>query len=294
MEKDKERLAVIENIKKNLSDNNQNLKVEIGDPDLPNDFFEKKVAHYDIFKRNPINKIKNIMARKIVYNYVSMFNSDTEIIGLENLKNVEGGAIITSNHFSPQDSTPITYALEKIGKHKKLRIVITENNLAMDGHFGFIMNNFDTIPLSKNKQYTEKKFMPAISKLLKTNHLILIYPEQEMWFNYRKVRNLKPGAYHIAAKFKVPIIPCFIEMRERSGEYEENGFNKLKYTLHIMKPIYPDENKSLKENKDMMRKKDYELKKEAYKKAYNKELTYEFSEEDIAGFTEESKEKLKV
>ena len=287
MEKDKERLAVIENIKKNLLDNNQNLKVEIGDPTLPSSFFEEKVAHYDIFKRNPINKIKNIMARKIVYNYVNMFNSDTKIVGLENLKKVEGGAIITSNHFSPQDSTPITYALKKVGKHKKLRIVITEANLAMDGHFGFIMNNFDTIPLSKNKEYTENKFMPAIEKLLKTNHLILIYPEQEMWFNYRKVRNLKPGAYHIAAKFGVPIIPCFITMEEKKGEYEENGFNKLRYTINIMEPIYPDKNKSLKENKTEMQKKDYELKKKAYEETYNKELTYEFSDEDIAGFKED-------
>ncbi len=292
MEKSKDRLAVIENIKKNISENKLNSKVEIGDPEITEDFFKKRVQNYDIFKRNPINKIKNIITRKIVDNYVEMFNSDTEIVGLENLEKVDTGAIITSNHFSPQDSTPITYAIKKINKYNKLNIVITETNLAMEGHLGFIMNNFNMIPLSINKEYTEKKFMPAIQKLLKRKHLILIYPEQEMWFNYRKVRNLKPGAYHIAAKYKVPIIPCFIEMQEKDGQYEDNGFNKLKYTLHIMPPIFPDEHKSLKENKDFMRQKDYELKKDAYEKAYGKELTYDFTDEDIAGFVE--KEKVKV
>ena len=287
MEKSKERLAVIENIKKNLEDGNLNLKVEIGDPKIDEDFINDKVYNYDIFKKSPINKIKNIFARRIINNYVSMFNKETEIIGLENIENIDTGAIITSNHFSPKDSTPIIYCMKKIGKYKKFNIVITQNNLAMDGQFGFIMNYFNTIPLSDNKEYTEKKFMPAIEKLLKKNHMILIYPEQEMWFNYRKVRNLKPGAYHLAAKYKVPIIPCFVEIKTIKGKYDADGFNELKFVLHIMKPIYPDKNKSIKENKDYMKEKDYELKKQAYEQAYGKKLTYDFSEEDIAGFVDD-------
>ena len=83
-------------------------------------------------------------------------------------------------------------------------------------------------------------------------------------------------------------------MREKSGEYEEDGFNKLKFVLHIMPPIYPNKDKSLKENKIMMHDKDYELKKEAYEKAYGKEMSYEFSDEDIAGYKEKSKEKVLI
>lgn len=292
MEKATDRLEVIENIKRNLSQGMQNSKVEVGDPELTEEFIKNTVLKYDILKKSPINKIKNIMVKRIINNYIDMFNGDTEIIGLENIENIDTGAIITSNHFSPKDSTPIMYCLKKINKFKKLNIVITEANLAMDGQFGFIMNNFNMIPLSKNKEYTENKFMPAIKKLLNKKHFILIYPEQEMWFNYRKVRNLKPGAYHIAAKFNVPVIPCFVEMREKE-EYDDDGFNKLKFILHIMPPIYPDKEKSLKENKEIMRNKDYELKRKAYEEAYGKELTYEFSDEDIAGFKEIEKEKVK-
>ncbi len=290
MEKAKDRLEVIENIKSNLAENNLNSKVEIGDPNVTSEELKEKVLKFDILKRSPINKIKNIMARNIINNYVNIFNKDTEIIGLENLENISTGAIITSNHFSPQDSTPIIYSMKKIGKYRKFNIIITESNLAMDGQFGFLMNYFNNIPLSKNKEYTEKKFMPAIEKFLEEKHFILVYPEQEMWFNYRKVRNLKPGAYHLAAKFNVPIVPCFVEMRERKGEYEPNGFNKLKYTLHIMKPIYPDESISLKENKDMLREKDFEIKKQAFEQAYGREMNYDFSEEDIAGLKEDTKE----
>ena len=41
MEKDKERLAVIENIKKCLNENNLNSKVENGDPDVSSEVLNK-------------------------------------------------------------------------------------------------------------------------------------------------------------------------------------------------------------------------------------------------------------
>ena len=105
-----------------------------------------------------------------------------------------------------------------------------------------------------------------------------------MWFNYRKPRPPKPGAYHYAAKYNVPIIPCFVKI-EDTDEYEENGFKKSKYTLYIMDPIYPDPSKDLRQNKDEMRKKDYEQKIQAYEQAYGKKLDYTFiPEEDIAGW----------
>ena len=66
-----------------------------------------------------------------------------------------------------------------------------------------------------------------------------------MWFNYKKPRPCKIGAYHIASKFNVPVVPCFIELREKD-EYDDDGFKKLKFILHIMEPIYPDPNKTLK------------------------------------------------
>ena len=167
MEKDKERLAVIENIKKCLKENNLNSKVEISDPKIDKELLKEKTEKFDILKTNPINKIKNKIVRKIINNFVDEFNQDTEIIGLENIENITTGAIITSNHFSPKDSTPIIYAIKKAGMYKKFNIVIDDNNLAMDGLFGFIMNNFNTIPINSDKEYNEKKFMPAIEKLLK-------------------------------------------------------------------------------------------------------------------------------
>lgn len=284
MKKDEERLKVIDNIKTNVKNKEFDKKVELNDPSINEEQRKSKVVPFDNLRRKPINKIKKLIAVNIANKYTSIFNKDTEIIGIENVKEINTGAIITSNHFSPQDSTVIRHFTNKIGKKHKLSIIVEETNLFMEGQLGFIMNNCGTIPVSKSKEYTLNNFYPSIEKMLKKKEYILIYPEEQMWFNYRKPRPLKNGAYHIASKYNVPIIPCFIEMRELENEYEENGFNKLKYIIHILKPIYPDPSKDFKTNKEEMRNKDYKLKKEAYEKAYGKKLNYEFEDEDIAGY----------
>ena len=283
MQRSEERLKVIENIKINVANNELNKKVEINDPVVDKKELDKALMNFDITKNNIASRYKRKMARKIANNYTKLFNYDTKIIGLENLQEVKTGAIITSNHFSPKDSTVIMYAMNKIGKREHMDIVIEEENTMMTGQFGFLMNNCGTIPLSKSKLYMEKKFMPAVETLLKNKDFILIYPEEQMWYNYRKPRPLKPGAYHLAAKFNVPVIPCFTEIRTRK-DYDEDGFKKLKFILHIMKPIYPDPEKTLKQNKEEMQKKDYEAKINAYEDAYGKKLDYTFEQSDIAGF----------
>lgn len=283
MQRSEERIKVIENIKANIANNELNKKVEINDPVVDKKELDKTLMNFDITKNNIVSRYKRKMARKIANNYTKLFNYDTKVIGLENLQEVKTGAIITSNHFSPKDSTVIMYAMNKIGKREHMDIVIEEENTMMTGQFGFLMNNCGTIPLSKSKLYMEKKFMPAVETLLKNKDFILIYPEEQMWYNYRKPRPLKPGAYHLAAKFNVPVIPCFTEIRTRK-DYDEDGFKKLKFILHIMKPIYPDPEKTLKQNKEEMQKKDYEAKIKAYEGAYGKKLDYTFEQDDIAGF----------
>ena len=285
MEKDKERLKVIENIKNAVASGKFNIKVENDDPIVTDKQREDIILKYDIFYRKISKKIKRLIARRIVNNYTNLFNYDTEIDGLENLDGIDGGAIITCNHFNVMDSTIIRKMMMDLKKEKKLAIVIEESNVFLPGKFNLLTNNCNTIPLSESRIYMRDKFYPAMQKRLNNNEWILIYPEEEMWFNYKKPRPLKPGAYHFAIKYSVPIIPCFVEMRERD-EYDESGFKKLKFVLHIMPIIRPDSSMTLKEKKELMQKKDYECKVDAYEKAYGKKLDYTFENWDIGGFSD--------
>ncbi len=284
IEKNIERIKVIDNIKKSIENNQFNNKVEFGDHIVSEEERQNVVMKFDTLREKKSNKIKRNAALNLANEFTKVYNKNTKIIGMENLDKIDSGAIITVNHFNPADSTVIRYMTNKLNRTSKLDIVIEEENIFMTGEFGRLMNYCNTIPLSKSDIYMKHKFFPAIEKFLNDKHWILIFPEEEMWFNYKKPRPLKIGAYHIAAKYNVPIIPTFIAMHERENEYDKDGFNKVDFTLYVMEPLYPDMAKTIKEQKEELKVKDYELKSKAYEEAYGKKLDYKFENWDIAGY----------
>ncbi len=273
---------VIKNIEKAVDLQEFNQKVEVNDPQLTAEEKNKIVKRY-LKNRNKLTfKTKTKIAKSTIALLTSILEKDTKIVGEENIRDIKGGAIITSNHFNPLDNLIIQKLAKKVFK-KRLYIIGQETNLAMTGMVGFFMNYSDIIPISNQISYMKKEFPEVIKEILEKGNLILIYPEQEMWFNYRKPRPLKEGAYYFAAKNNVPIVSCFVEMIE-TDEKDNEEFNKVKYILHILKPIYPNPNMTIKENSEFMMETDYNQKKEAYEKAYNKKLNYVFEiNEDIAG-----------
>ena len=115
--------------------------------------------------------------------------------------------------------------------------------------------------------------MSAVDVLLKRGEKILIYPEQEMWWNYRKPRPCKSGAYKIAVNNDVPIIPVFITM-EDSDILDSDGFFVQKYTVNFMPAIYPKSELSKKENVEYLKQENYRLCKEKYEEFYKIPLVY--------------------
>ena len=273
--------AVIENIKKATELEEFNKKVEVNDPKLSDEQRDEIINKYLSRRKKITYKLNNRTARMIADTVSWSENKVSRIEGLDNIQDIKTGAIITSNHFNPLDSLIIRKMTKKVGK-KHLYIVAQETNLAMPGLIGYMMNYTDIIPISRKISYIKHEFSDIIEEKLNKKHFILIYPEQEMWFNYKKPRPPKPGAYYFAAKNNVPIISCFVEMVD-TGEEETAEFNKLKYVLHVLPPIYPDKEKTHKENSKIMMEIDYRQKIEAYEKAYNKSLDYSFKYDDIAG-----------
>ena len=124
-----------------------------------------------------------------------------------------------------------------------------------------------------------KKFMNAVNTLLQQGHFILIYPEQSMWWNYRKPKPLKKGAFTMAAKNNVPVLPCFITMKD-SDILGEDGFFVQEYTIHIGKPIKPDASLPYLQRSNAMLEQNYEIWKKIYEKEYDIPLSYTADRED--------------
>lgn len=197
-----------------------------------------------------------------------------EIIGIENYRNLSSGAVITCNHFSPMDSFTAQIVYEAAGhkKRKFYRVINESNYTSFPGFFGMLMRNCNTLPLSSNRQ-TMKKFMSAVNTLLCAGHFVLMYPEGSMWWNYRKPKPLKRGAYTLAVRSNVPVLPIFVTMQD-SDHLDGDGFLVQEYTIHVGEPIYPNTQLGKHQRADEMLEKNYALWKEIYEKTYGIPLEY--------------------
>lgn len=277
------RKAVIENIKRYAESEQFHNKVEVNDPNLTAEQSRKITDNYIENRNRVLYKFKKSLGVWLAKAATSLINKDTEIIGLDKIPNDLGGVLITSNHFSPLENTVIRHLTNKLGR-KDLGIISQTSNFAMKGLVGYLMNYADTIPISTEPRYLARDFLSLLKeRLVDKKHAILLYPEQEMWFNYRKPRPPKDGAYFFASKLNVPIVSCFVEMVDLS-EDDTPEFKKVKYILHVLDVLYPDPQKSVRENTEFLSHTDYTLKKNCYESVYGKELTYTFENSDIAGW----------
>ncbi len=190
-----------------------------------------------------------------------------EIRGLDKLSSLKGPAFVTSNHFNPFDNG-VHRTLAKTTGHGRLVAISQGTNFVMPGLNGFVLRNIDVIPLIPEPSYMSGPFRELMRKHLDLNHFVLIYPEQEMWFNYRKPRPEKRGAFLFAAEYNVPVIPTFVEMQDLL-QLQTPRFKQVKLILHVLDPIFPDPAKSPRENSFAMCEAD----------------TYDFTPWDIAGWT---------
>lgn len=272
--KSKERLQIVDKIAKFEREGRFDEDVEDDPPSkelLPDDI--------DYLRKKLCSKIKRRYAYKIARKFMNYMLEERKLIikdikGLEHYKNLNSGAVITCNHFNAMDSFAMHIAYEASGhKDRRFYRIIREGNYtSFPGFYGKLMRNCDTFPLSSNKQ-TMEKFMKSVDIALQEGHFMLIYPEQSMWWNYKKPKPLKKGGYLFAVKNNVPVLPCFITM-EDSDVVDDDGFFVQEYVIHISEPIYPDSSKSKNENIKYMMEKNFEVWKEIYEKTYKIPLEY--------------------
>lgn len=275
IEKSKERLEILEKIEKLELEGKFDVDAE-NDP--PNVVLTPE--NVDYLKEKMLSKLKTKVANTVAENFVNELLKKNKLIikdvrGIENLEGVKTGGIITCNHFNPFDvfTVEMVFKRTEIGKQKKLYKIIREGNYTnFSGFYGFLFRNCYTLPLSSNTK-TMENLLKAINKILENKDFILIYPEQSMWWNYKKPKPLKDGAFKFAVKNDVPIIPIFITMEE-SDIIGEDGFPVMEYIVNIEKPIYKNKELTDRENINQMRDKNFAVWKEIYEEFYDTPLKY--------------------
>jgi 1-acyl-sn-glycerol-3-phosphate acyltransferase len=226
----------------------------------------------DYLHRGIAGRVRTAFAHRLAKRFLNRILKSGKMVirsieGLENLASLNSGAIITCNHFNPFDSFALHYAYMMSGNKRRLYRVIREGNYtSFGGFYGFLMRNFHTLPLSSNIK-TLAKFSSAVNSLLCDGALISVYPEGSMWYNYRKPKPLKTGAFLMAAKAAVPVLPVFITMRD-SDVIGEDGYPIQEYKIHIAPPIYPDSSVHYREDAQRMKDENSAIWSEIYERNY--------------------------
>ena len=196
------------------------------------------------------------------------------VYGEENLSALKDGAVVICNHFSAFDNYILFHCIRKFMPKKWLYMVIREGNYTnFPGLYGFLFRNCNTLPLSSNRR-TMMNMLSACDTLLKRGETLLIYPEQAMWWNYRKPRPFKIGGFKIARRANVPVIPTFITMEHDKERVDGDGYPVQRHTLHIMPAVYPDPNLGEKEGAQKMMEECFAAVKAKYEEVYKVPLTY--------------------
>ncbi len=282
IEKSKERLEILEKIERLEREGHFDVDAEDDPPTII-----LTPENVDYLKTKWKSKLKARFANKLGERFLDNLLENNKLIikeikGIEILQSVQTGAMITCNHFNPFDSFSIeeVFRISGQSKNKKLYKVIREGNYTnFPGLYGFFFRNCDTLPLSSNTK-TMTEFIKAVDTILARGDFILIYPEQSLWWNYKKPKPLKNGAFRLAARNNVPVIPIFITM-EDTDIIGEDGFPVQQYIINIEEPIYPDKKLSTKENTEAMKKNNFEVWKKVYEDFYKIPLEYTTEKKDL-------------
>ena len=277
IEKDKSRLQVLERIEeyekkgwftKDVEEDPPTISLTPDKVDYLNKKLKNKLATFFV----------NIGAKRFIKNLVKNGQMVIkEIKGIENFEAIKNqGCILTCNHFNAFDNFAIHYALfpylYKFGRKPLYKVIREGNYTNFPGLYGFFFRHCNTLPLSANFS-TMKNFMQAMKVLLARGEKVLIYAEQGMWWNYRKPRPLTSGSFKFAVESNVPVLPIFITM-EDTDKIGGDGFPIQAYTLNFLPAIYPDPEKSKKDNVEYMKNANYEAWKKVYEDFYKIPLTY--------------------
>lgn len=256
-----------------------NAKVEPGDPQLTHDAAQTMLARYVRRQSTVPFRTQRLGARELMNLAGRVVSRDVTFAGLEQLSAVPGGAIVTSNHFSPIENLFVRRA---VSGHR-LKIVSQLTNFAMAGTTGYLMRYGDTIPVSSDRAWLTHQFPNLLQTALGARNWVLIYPEQEMWFNYRKPRPLQRGAYYYAARFHVPVVSLFVSMVD-TGKQVSVDFNAVRYHVEVLPVLWPDLQLDVRSASKDLQRRDGLQKAAAYERAYGMPASAVFTPADIAGW----------
>ncbi len=162
----------------------------------------------------------------------------------EELKN---GGITIANHMFVLDCPCVLLAVK--AKHDTKIPMYAEN---FRTKLNFFLVTVGGIPVPESMSAL-KKFNEAFDEFHRRGSWIHVFPEACRWDFYKPLRPFRKGAFSMAYKYKMPLVPCVLTYRERTGWRKLFKKNEPLLTVTIGEPILPIMTNSRKVEVDRLR-----------------------------------------
>ena len=163
----------------------------------------------------------------------------------KNRKLFANGVMTVCNHVHRWDMICVLQAM----RYRKAWIPMYSQ--PFNGKDGFVMKAVGGIAIPDNYNGL-RKFEQALNELRSKNQWIHIFPESCSWNFYAPLRPFKTGAFNMAYRYSLPVIPMIISFRPRTGWRKLFGKGQPLLTIHVGDPIIPDLSKNRKEESARM------------------------------------------
>lgn len=123
---------------------------------------------------------------------------------------------------------------------------------AFNGKDGFLMKHIGGIAIPENLKGL-RKFDQALDELHADKQWIHIFPESCSWYHYAALRPFKIGAFNMAYRYSLPVLPLMISFRPRTGWRKLFDKGEPLITIRVGDPILPDPDAPRKEEAARLR-----------------------------------------
>lgn len=189
---------------------------------------------YDYLLHTPIERVRRAVVLSVVAAVgpvITWFGLGARVKGRENLRALKGkGAICACTHTHHLDTLLIKNAL---GPFRTFHT--GSYYLLKKGELGRIFKSGGFLPVGTTLA-DMRNLQVAVGELVKQGKIVNYYPEHALWPRYEKLRPFKPGAFRVAVKFGVPVLPVFIEFRQT--KLRRFFHLKKKVIVHILPAVY--------------------------------------------------------
>ena len=164
----------------------------------------------------------------------------------QNRQLLANGVMTVCNHVHRWDMICVLQAM----RYRKAWIPMYAE--PFNGKDGFLMKVIGGIAIPDNHSGL-RKFNQALDELRADKQWIHIFPESCSWYHYAPLRPFKTGAFNMAYKYNLPVLPLMISFRPRTGWRRLFGNDGPLMTIHVGDPIVPNLNAPRKEEAARMR-----------------------------------------